>query len=127
MTTDKFTLTIGVVPGYVKDRAAPMGQALEKIAWEWQIAAEAEAGENGPYVSAVAHPAKVLYSTAHKCPVGGETVVVLAGVRNPEFHKSPFTWRAAVEKIAYEVMAKCGQKTGYLEFTQVDLIYLKGE
>jgi hypothetical protein len=121
-----FTIVCGVAPGYfhnMKGVAAP--ELAAKIATLWQEVAEKHFAETNIYVSATVTPGAVVYSPNWGCPDGGESIIMIQGVANPEFVKNLEDYRDVVLQIAKELKNKLDQSTLTVEFIEKELAYLK--
>lgn len=116
METTQFSLTMGVNPGF-KHRNEARGEAVGP---RWQAAAADEFARSQIYVSATVTPAKTVYHTDWDCPLGGENVATVTGVRNPAFVADDAAWRDAVRRVAARVGRELGQKNVYVTFQAVE-------
>ena len=122
-TTDRFTLTIGVTPGYFHDNEAAKIDFVGAVAKEWQVLMEKDGNEKGIYVPAVASPSYAVYSRDWGCPEGGERVVSFSGTRNAKFTPDGVEWKAAVLRIVERLQQKLEQSTAQVDFERVEMAY----
>lgn len=116
MLTTKFTLTLGVNKG--QNKLDP-----EIIARVWQVQADSIHREFDILVGGTLIPARAV---TVGCPMNGDKVGVLSGIRNPELCTDDSGWRIAVRILATRLRMTFEQATASLEFTQVDFEQLKG-
>lgn len=125
MNEHAFEFVVGVNPGYFHDN--PCSTPLIVVSDAWNKAAEQCLADGGSYIPVVMHEAKAVYRREWGCPIGGETVVVVSGVRNPEFNPVPVQWSACVTLICETVRTLLGQTTATLRITPCHFAYLKDE
>lgn len=128
MITVKFRATIGVVAGYGHENT---GINESTVMETWIQKAEEQMTKTGIFVSAVATPAKALYSHNWGCPQGGEAVFVFEGSLNTSFKPAEIeigeyaaAWQKAVLNIVEMVSGEFQQSTSTLEFMDETLLYL---
>ena len=120
LKTSRFTLTIGVNPGYSHNNEVI--DAVAVVARNWnELATKVSCGVL-PYVQATCVIAKHVYSTACGCPDGGEDVVIVTGVRQIAVDQSQ--WKNAVLTIASLLRKRLGQDAAYIEFDDIDLVVI---
>lgn len=120
--TDRFTATMGVVPGYfhLNDGAT----LLEDVARIWQEEAAKVFSTTNCYVGAVCSPSLTVYNVAWGCPLGGERTVLLTGERNPFYYADGEVYRACAVVVLGLVAKRLEQATTQLSFSTVDFHYL---
>lgn len=125
MMSIEFEFVVGVNPGY--GHSNEEGSPVDAVTRRWLDAADQVFNDEGVYVAAVVRPGKVHYRQEWGCPLGGEDVVVVTGVCNPEFivGQGQAVWRAAVRIICSKVRKALGQSTASLVMREVDFTYLK--
>lgn len=121
--TERFTLTLGLKPGYSPVPEQGREAAVEAVRHAWQGAMEAELARSGVRASAVVQPGWAIYSNEHGCPVGGEPIVAIWGTRNPAFSPSESAWEESVLRIAGALKARFSQVTCQVEFSDVRMVY----
>lgn len=125
--TERYTLTIGVTPGYghqnegAKDEAATLRALCETGI---RIANEIHA-RTDVFISFVLSPARVGYRHEWGCPEGGEFVVVFSGERNRAFNVDRFVYQAAWQNFAQRLKEELGQTTATLVRSTVHMEYLR--
>lgn len=120
--TTKFNLTIGCNKGYGHDNKVEP----EVIARVWQVQCASLHNELGIMVGGTLVPERAVYPAEFGCPMDGEKVGILVGVRNPEFCQDDEAWRGVVRTLARRLKLTFQQATAYLEFAEVEFEYLKG-
>lgn len=137
--TPRFTLTIGVIPGYFHENKPPHwkgewgGHPEETpditVARLWDHLIKSTMDDHGSvgYVSGVVTQGLAVYAREHGCPAAGELVVTISGVANPKFIPPGLVneWKAAVAQLAGELATLLQQKTAYLMFDEVEFTYLQ--
>ena len=120
--TFRWTLTLGVTPGYNLDAQTPPD--LNAIGASYQRIAQAVYASSGVYVSATLAESRALYSRDWGCPEGGELTVTFSGSCNLSFAE-PDAYRAALEQVARALKAEFRQETALLELTPCETVYYK--
>lgn len=115
--TERFTATFGVNPGYGHENEVDMNSDAFAILWD--------SAQNGRsiYVPAVIFPATVMYNRLYGCPLGGEDIFVVHGVRNPDFYPDYEEWRLAVLRSVETVKEQLEQSTAQVVFDRVEAVY----
>ena len=122
--TEAWRLALGTTPGYALEGQTQMPEA--DFAKLYMEAAEAVYAETGVYISAVMHPARMLYHRDWGCPAGGELGYALSGVRNPRFcEREPYL--AALDALVRRLKARLGQSAVHLELSETALRYYTDE
>ena len=119
----QFEFVIGVNPGY--QHANECQSPIEAVVKAWDEAAESQLADGAMYVPVTMHQAKAVYRREWGCPAGGEDIVIVRGVLNPEFVQIPIAWSATVMLICQEVQEVLGQATATLTLTPCELGYMK--
>ena len=122
--TDRFSLTLGVTPGYFHQNANASDSLAASLAAVWQEVMEQVAAETDIYVPAIVTSSLAVYSQQHGYPEGGEQVVHFSGTRNPEYCKESDAWKDAVVAIATEMKTRLKQVTSQIDFDEVEMVYL---
>ncbi len=118
----RWTMTVGVNPGYELKQQKPMGFA--EICTLYQKTAREVFEESGTYISAVCHESRVLYHTEWGCPEGGEYAYTFSGSCNPVFSEKT-AYLEALQQVAQGLRKKLKQATLLLEIVPAHLEYLK--
>lgn len=80
-TVDTFEITIGINKGYDHNN-----ESTVDFEADYQAIATDIYNQTGIYVSGVVLPAKVVYNVDWGCPMDGEDVYVIKGVKNPQLN-----------------------------------------
>ncbi len=121
--TDRFSLTIGVTPGYFHANESAKSDFVGALATEWQQLMEVDGEKHGIFVPAVATAAKAVYHRNWGCPEGGEHVVAFSGTRNAKFNADGEPWKQTVLRIVEQLKRKLEQKTAQVDFETVEMTY----
>lgn len=126
MTTDHFTLTIGVAPGYFHANRGKTTLDPTGLVPLWQELIAEEYGRSEINVPAVIQEGRSAYSQGKGCPADGEIIAVIFGTRNSHFITcSMMEWRQAVIRIAVALRERLGQTTCQVAFHEVEFTYIK--
>lgn len=123
MTTQEFSFTIGINPGYFHDNSKKF--KIEDFVKIWNKESLDEEKNGGLYIPIVINPSLTVYKEEWGCPVSGEKTITVSGVRNPLFSKDMNQWQNSVKNIVMAVSKELKQATVSLIFREVTLNYLK--
>lgn len=117
----KWTLTLGVVPGYENTKTTIN---LDEVGAIYQTIALRVYEKTNVYVSATLAESRTLYATSWGCPLGGESTVTFSGSHNPAFAEVE-AYRNALDEIVRELKEYFKQTTALLEVTPCEIVYYK--
>lgn len=121
----QFEFVIGVNPGY--QHANDCKSPLEAVAKAWDEAAESQFAGGALYIPVTMHQGKAVYRREWGCPSGGEDIVIVRGVLNPDFVAVQVAWSAAVMLICQAVKEALNQTTATFTLTPCEFCYMKNE
>jgi len=124
MKTINWKIVTGISEGYFHNvEGIAKVELTEKIGALWEKLAADEMESGGAYVPAVVSPGAVFYRPEWGCPKGGESVVVLTGVCNPQF-STPEEYKRALIRVAKKLKKELKQSTLTIEMWESEIEYL---
>lgn len=126
-STQRFTATIGINPGYGHANEKPLTIEEFVDVWDQHASEVSSRGLAWYYIPAVVLTSKVVYPSTAGCPWGGEDIFVVMGVCNPTFYARPEVWKMSVIEVVSLVREHFKQETVQVVFDQVESHYARKE
>ncbi len=123
--TIKFNATLWVCEWYGHENETWSKTAKEIVGTIWQEIAEKVFNDTWIYVSAWITDANMVYSKSRWCPEWWEKIAEISGTMNPELYNDIEKWKQAVIDVLTLAKDELKQTTTQVEFTNVDMVYLK--